>query len=467
METIAKYISDGTNTANILNALKWDMETKTLSLYSTNNEELKSSCELPIYDNKDAVEVEKPVRGMYNVGYLISDALKSTDCTTEIQKYIDLCAEDGGGVIRFGSGIYRYSTLTIPSGVSLIGSGIGNTILARVPSSHSEGEIESIYSSRGSIYIPASSRGITISNMSIFGGVELGLTKDEDYQVSGRTTYNDNRIATGIYIANGPVAETNEGLAVLPYSVHMGQPLSYDTPFKNIVLENLAIIGFSGSGIFVGANCSNVTINNVITNINRYAGIITAGSHIQVSNLVANGNGDNGILNIGPYNKFVNIECNYNGKYNHLNAAGFYSETSDLVVNNIEAKFSYSRGIVVDADRCQFTNVICDANGARDDYDESSNEEANNNPRDVPQVVLSGAHIVFKGSICNYRAGETIKVADKPMLAEGLNKSIVELLVLKDSAENNSMINDTEMIDSVYNNTSIIPDGLLTYILQQ
>lgn len=465
METVAKYIQSGDNVANILNALKWDGESKTLSLYSTNNEEYKSSVELPIYDNRDAVEVERPVRGMYNIGYLISDDDRLSDCTTKVQHYIDLCAEDGGGVIRFGTGVYKISTLTIPNSVSLVGNGPGNTILYRVINGHTEGETEIVYNSKGFIYIPAGARGITIKDMTLYGGVVLENTKDEDYQVSGRTTYTDSKIATGIYVASCPMAETNEGLAIQPYSIHTGSGLNYSTPYKYITLDNLAIIGFSGSGIFIGANASNIAISNVTSNINRYAGLVSAGSHTQISNFIANGNGDNGILHAGVYNKYSNIECSYNGKYNHLNAAGFFVDSNDVIVSNLECRFSYSRGVVIDGDRCQFVNVICDANGSRDSYDESDDQPANNNPRDVDQIVLSGNHITFRGSVCNYRAGETIKVSRKPVEATNLANSIVELSVLRDSAEYNCTVNGTDIAENLINNTDLITNGVLTIIL--
>ena len=253
----------------------------------------------------------------------------SGDNTDIIQNKIDELSESGGGVVWLGSGIYYISGLTMKPKVSLMGNGETKTILYRLENQTINSSIsvsDDYHSGRSFIQIPVNCSGCNISNMTLYGGATIAESSDKSAQVSGVVTYNDKTIINGINFLNTPSTCTDvDGNTSNAYNAHRSSDEFTDlTPYKFCKIENVSIIGFSGSGLIIGVNCENIMINNVTSNMNRYEGFINAGTAIQSNNIEIIGNGGHGLYELGFTNQYNNIKSLYNGKYSHSTLYGIY-----------------------------------------------------------------------------------------------------------------------------------------------
>ena len=82
-----------------------------------------------------------------------------TDCTSALQALVDRLYNAGGGTIVLSNGIYACKTINMRSKVSLIGQGIGATIL----------KLLSGGSLKGHLYFPMYATGCAVSNMTLLG----------------------------------------------------------------------------------------------------------------------------------------------------------------------------------------------------------------------------------------------------------------------------------------------------------
>ena len=381
--------------------LKISEDKSKLTLYAVEDESFESSVELPSYNDATCYTTKMPCSTVYNVDEYITEEDKANS-TAIIQELIDMCYENGGGTLWFGSNIYYVTGLVLKSKVYLKGNGIGSTILYRLINQNiPDASISDDYhSGHAFISIPVNSSGCGVSNMSIYG--DCSLSTLDSNQMAGSATYNENSIVNGIMYYNAPlVATDSNGNGVNGYEVHYNSNITNLTPYKFSTLENISIIGFSGSGIIIGVNCENITLNNVSSHLNRYEGIINAGKHVISSNIMVNGNGGNGIYDLGSSNLYDNVSSMYNGKYDHKSTYGISIIGDYCKMNNIFSGSNYATGIYVEGTYNNITNIHADANGARSVLD---SEGANDNPLDVPQVHLKGLYNSISGIITNSTA---------------------------------------------------------------
>ena len=466
---IATYLTDGKNRACFMNALTSKFNNNdgstTISLYSTDNPEFTSSVTIDKPEMDIPETVEQPVLTIYNMANIISDDDKSSDCTSTIQEYIDKCSNAGGGILYFGSGIYRLNGIKLNSKVSLVGNGEGNTILVRNMVSTGNTEMDTYNNGTAFIEIPITSAGCSIKDMTIYGGAINAATDDTILQVSGITSYIDPFVVDGIYILDSPNTITSDnGNIVSSYNIHTTDSKFKDnTLYKYITLKNISVIGFSGSGIIVGTNNTNVYIDSIKSNMNRYNGLVIGGNDCIISNSEITGNGTHGIYNLGSNNLYNNILCQYNGKYAHTSSKGFYSVGDYCTSSNISLKSNWCTGLEVTANYNQMNNILLDANGGRSSHDPNGGTP---NPKDVPQVILYGKFNTLRGTCTNHLETSTIFVSSRSLeCGNGLTNSIIELLVTDKSGEDLPVINNVEIDSSIYSQQ--INSNLVTVIIDR
>ena len=360
---IAKYIGNGDKTAYIMDSIK--VEQNKIILYNSLDDTFKSEAPLPDFGGLD-----EPIHGRHNIDE--KDTIEGfyTDCTEILNQLIAWTLIDGGGVIKFGTGVYNLRYINLPAKVRLEGSGMGSTILRRIPNGNTENTI---------------ANGSNPSNM----------------------VYSDSSQMNGIFIYD-TVAN-----AVMPN----GNPVdSYEAISKNEVtfegnktrkfidINNVSIFGMYGSGIYVGTSSSDVHIDNVNISQCRYDGITMRGSNNVISNVILFGNGENGIYDDGNYNHYSNIDVQYTGMYDHYSAAGINLKSCiGTTVNNALVKSSYCDGYHIFGTGISVSNSVSDANGAASSKDPNITSDIAN-PKDSTHVTMRGANHDIRINVINTSA---------------------------------------------------------------
>ena len=394
---IAKYIGNGDKTAYIMDSIK--VEQNKIVLYNSLDDTFKSEAPLPDFGGLD-----EPIHGRHNIDE--KDTIEGfyTDCTEILNQLIAWTLIDGGGVIKFGTGVYNLRYINLPAKVRLEGSGMGSTILRRIPNGNTENTItDSLRHCKGFINIPDTGAGVGISNLSIYGG--------SSYTANGSNpsnmVYSDSSQMNGIFIYD-TVAN-----AVMPN----GNPVdSYEAISKNEVtfegnktrkfidINNVSIFGMYGSGIYVGTSSSDVHIDNVNISQCRYDGITMRGSNNVISNVILFGNGENGIYDDGNYNHYSNIDVQYTGMYDHYSAAGINLKSCiGTSVNNALVKSSYCDGYHIFGTGISVSNSVSDANGAASSKDPNITSDVAN-PKDSTHITMRGANHDIRINVINTSA---------------------------------------------------------------
>ena len=131
----ATTMSDGTNTAYFLNAIK--VESDMLILYNEENELMNATLELNLLRDQLGNEEETSVSGdgrqkVYYANNRITEILANSNCTEAFNKLILDVYNNGGGVIKLDGLVYVVSAIYLLPGVYIEGTGMGNTIIKRL-----------------------------------------------------------------------------------------------------------------------------------------------------------------------------------------------------------------------------------------------------------------------------------------------------------------------------------------------
>lgn len=452
---LASYISNSKNTAYFMNSLKIDG--RTITLYNDKDSTFSSSVDIPEQSMPEINSVPYPVKRAYNVGELISDSDKASDCTAKLQEYIDTCAENGGGALFLGAGVYRVTTLELKSRVSLIGLGPTQTIIKRIVNNATSYDKSFIYVSPGCI-------GFNIQDLSINGDCVVTGSEDPVYQISGYTSYTEGDYVTGLYIASCPtVANYTDGRtsivnAYLP--LESTGSLEHNSPYKFSSISNVVICGFTKHGLYIGTNVTNLSLNNVTCNINKGDGISCNGNNILMNNIVVCGNGSNGLYLGGTLNKATNVRADFNGKYNHMESSGIYLDGSYNSITNVSTKYNWSTGIKIITAYNSICNSICDANGPT--YDDNENARLLN-PKDVPQMYVSGnGHTIHNAKFFNYRANTNVTISLTSIQMDNITNSEIDCLIMPNSGAVNPLYDNNAIDHNEYYNHSDYGNNIIS-----
>ena len=450
-DMLARRIIVGSNNiAYFLDSGKLDG--RNIVLYNSLKPELKLTITLPVESNGDQVTVREPVIGMLNINKNITDDEKAKDCTSIIQEAIDNLSENGGGIVHFGSGVYYITSLTMKPKVSLIGNGEGITILKRVIDGHVDSSTDGYNNGKGFITLPNNVTGCSIQDMTLYGGATFSESVESPLQYAGVVSYSDSEVVNGIYIESTPSTsyDSSTGSADI-YKIHQDSSLDGVSSINNNAkfshLQNLTIIGFSGSGIIVDVNNRYINIDHVSCIANRYSGLILT-SPIKASNLHIIGNGTSGLICDGELGIIENAHIEYNGKYNHSLSCGVLINGSKCILKNMIIRYNYCTGLRNNGNNNMMSDIIFDANGGRSSYDVNGGHAS---PEDVAQVIYNGIGNSLKCNISNSRSTETLRVALSGLISETLSKSILECQISKVAGRNLPSINGSVYVTDTFN----------------
>lgn len=332
--------------------------------------------------------------GMYYVDSNIpsnidtSNPSNANTITSTIQKMIDNASADGGGTIVFGNKLYCLTGLTLKSKVMLKGAGKGATILQKVRGNQSY-----------FIFVPETETNIAITDMSIVGV----LVNDSSGVTGGNIMPDDGAKCNGIHFEDmlysdgtphtthdydknkNPLTKKSQYEALYSHSTVEKRTWTY----RNSVIDNVAIIGFTGSGLYVGYVNYSVFAFDVISYLNKRHGMELWCTDCFFIQIVCEKNGRCGIFSEAGNTKFMCIKSIWNGwdsigkKYTtdaEINEVANDAHTKELVSNewiswgifafcsrcsfiDVEVQDNFCGGVYIRGNNAHFTNLVSDCNG--------------------------------------------------------------------------------------------------------
>lgn len=337
-----------------------------------------------------------------------------SDCTSELQKLVNNVYSAGGGVIKFDKGDYYLHSLTLMPKVSLEGEGRGLTRLHRLsgnslaPSTiqYANQRNSNFQSNKAFILIPMYTAGLTIRNLSFVGVFEIALKSNNDFD----GFFNDKEVVDGlkfedfvygsgsndIYWGSGDVktSENPKG-GVNNYRSIMEETKLTTTAhvtYKNILVENVFVVGFSGHGIYVGSGNYAVTFRDFGSIWNFMNGIQNNSTDNFFSGGYVEHNCRYGIYDLGGNCKFSDMKVIWNGECKH-DAYGIYCSSTRNCYTNVEVQDNFCNGIYVGGRDNIISNITSDCNGYRRGYNINrvwQDGVNNDTPQDATLVYITG-----------------------------------------------------------------------------
>ena len=351
-----------------------------------------------------------------------SKSSNSSTTTASVQKLIDNAYQDGGGTIVFGNKIYVIDNLTLRSKVILKGAGRGATILQKKKNNQTK-----------FIFVPETETAVGIEDMTILGN----LANDTSNKTGAGVIPDDNATCHGVYfedmlLANGKKHDNNNKdkngndlPLVDPYQalyVHDKIDSSRTWTYRNSSLINVAIIGFTGSGLYVGEVNFGVFVFNGIFYLNKKHGMELWGSDSYYIQILCERNGFCGIFSEAGNTKFMCIKSIWNswdvintkftdsneiskilpdpnqqhvvrGEYRGWGIFAFCSRSSFI---DVEVQDNFCSGIYIRGDNAQFQNLISDCNG----YGQI-NPNLANPPQQYSLIRVRDSHGIQLNAVCS------------------------------------------------------------------
>ena len=452
-ETIFRSLSDGTDVAYAMDSIRLESDNRTITLFSSLKDTFFSQIQLPSYSGGSGSE---PIAGVYNFDQYCPTANRG-DCTNYLDTLLMEVLDNGGGTIKFGTGTYVFEPISLPSNITLEGLGPGKTIFRRKINVAGLGENDSIYSCKGLFHIPAGAVNITIKGITFDGYGTLAASDDQHFQMAPNVTFNDTNNVNAIHIDSTDASSKGDNSTTInPYRVVTGNQLAdiygdqagTSLPNKFINIEDVIIIGFSGSGIYIGGNVTGISLRNVRLQSNKYAGIVSLGSRNQFNNIIACGNYRNGIYVGGVDDVLNNVISMYNGIGDHANSAGIYINGNRIQISNTNSRYNYCTGININGLGTNISAVL-DSNGSMR-TSEGVDTVAPTAANQVPQLSVQGSCHRIETSIHNTK--HTGAIASKAFAATVTN-TIASIFLDTNAGNSNSTFNALDITGSTFNNS--------------
>lgn len=292
------------------------------------------------------------------------------DNTDKLQELIDSVSANGGGTILFGGGIYKFNSgLLLKPGVSLKGSGIGaTTLLYNGDDKFITVSIESTWNDIEDITLcgtqedwinePGSIASATNVSFGPNGthGIYFEVDPNTLKMDYNHTYYNnkDNATTANAYvhqsnrssnrwIALKDTEKTRETIHQWSWENAQGvhantqikreYPMAYDKfTYKNTLIRNVCIIGFTGYGLFQSGDNYGVYLSWV-TVLNCGCGIYYGGSDTMCNNLTIEGCAYEGVIFHCANMKVSAVKCIWNGMAH--NATNYSDDSPFLTALNM------------------------------------------------------------------------------------------------------------------------------------
>ena len=268
-----------------------------------------------------------------------------TDDTQAFQNCIDIAHKLGFSEIRLKNKIYIVSQIIMQYKVSIIGNGIGKSI------------IKQNVANKPCIIIPCNATSLNIKNISIIN------TAPEFWVNRDNIDYIEDNI--GIYFSNVYGLDNYGDNDIIPRTLTKNiNNKSYTN--KYIIIENCYIGSFYGDGIQVNPYNFNVTIDKCTINNNHGNGINFNTSDSEITNCYIDHNAKCGLILVNN-NKVSDLKIIFNG-ISEKKLAAFYIKGRGNNITNIETQDNFTSSIKISNNNNVLCNCLCNCDGYKGDY---------------------------------------------------------------------------------------------------
>jgi hypothetical protein len=462
----ATTMSDGTNTAYFLNALKIDDDM--LILYNEENELMNATLELNLLRAQLGNEEETSASGdgrqkVYYANNHITEITANSNCTSALNNLILSVYNNGGGVIKLDGIVYVVSAIYLLPGVYIEGAGMGNTIIKRLEGTQLGGDFidrESI--GHGFVNVKKDSCNVGLRNLTLHGNCinnpdTENMVNYIDFTPGEATIHGlAFQDCENAYSSSGGAINVIDNLELCNDPGSIITTGAEERVRKYALIENVAIIGFSGHGVYIGGNNKEITLNNVQIIDNFKTGIKNHGTDCVFNQVRVKNVYDDGIDNQGNNNRFNNIHLSSNGLNKHSGyALHCYANNNTFV--NIHLIDNWCNGIYIHGNNNIFNALLIDSNGYRSKL---SSEEWSMIPQDTTLIYMNSCQkCIIQASISNYRNDYAPRI---PLEATNSRYNIIDITQESNVAQEKSNISGTEITDNITNET--IFDNIVRYL---
>ena len=292
-----------------------------------------------------------------------------------------------GGVLRLTSGVFMVSNISVTNRMTILGAGIGSTIIRQ--KSNSIGDL---------LTIP-------------FDSTLIGLFH---FSLDGNKSNNTN--GNGIFFS---VTNASSGDSKAPINKSKVNNSSYKWCF----IDNISVMNNKLSGIKLSTYNFSVFITNSASSFNDNHGIENYSTDNFISNMYLESNGLCGLFEGGGNNKYSNIKSIWNGKidpsYGSVRVVG--SVRSNF--SNIEAQDNFTHGFyITDTNDCTFDNLLADSNGYNTLITGTTGVHSG-------YFLANNAGITLTGKVVSYRSSlaDGKKATQYPFILQDYNSGLVDI----------------------------------------
>lgn len=403
-----------------------------------------------------------------DVFYVDNYIQNRTDCGDSLQHMIDVAHTVGGAVIQFGEGDYFFHNLILRSGVILKGAGRGHTVLHRLDkdatypktAEYANKVNKNFMSNAAFILIPQAAANIGIEDLSIVGVFRRRIFEDSR---SMNNDYQDSEVVDGIKFEDffdedgknlyTKAKVTNENpkghldnYEGLTYSSRFLEESSVRRCYKNCLIRNVMIRGFSGHGIYVGKENYSITFRDFITVNNLMNGIQNNGSDNFFCGGYIEGNGRYGIYDLGGNCKFSDLKVIWNGECFH-DGAGIYCQAARSTYVNVEIQDNYCTGLYLGGRDNICTNIVSDCNGYRSGWNLNHKWVGGNTntPQDCYLIYVTGKRNQLIGLCAQYNSSFGKAVAKNSLKIEKAKGCWIQITDETKSSAQGALLDDEKL----------------------
>lgn len=246
-----------------------------------------------------------------------------TNSTDAFQKCVDILNSRSGGQMVLSQGEYLVDSLRLGLKTSLVGCGIGVTILKQSPSSNAP-----------CVIVPSQSGGFEISSLTIVG-------------------YDKN---IGLYFEKS-VAEREHH----EFSYTSLKSWNHIQPYKWAGIHDICIYKFD-IGLCIEPSAYNVNIQNCTFGKNG-DGVILKCSDSAISNCYVNNNNRNGLWVVGSNNRISDVKSIFNGREDARKYAAVLIEGNRCLLTNVETQDNYCKGFHIKGTINLLANCLSNTDG--------------------------------------------------------------------------------------------------------
>lgn len=254
---------------------------------------------------------------------LIAFSRETKNATRLIQQKIDSISNAGGGVLRLPAGEFLVDSIKLGIKTSIIGAGIGSTIIRQTDTSHSP-----------CVIVSTVTAGMEISALTITGN-------------------NDN---AGIYVQHCVGDGENHNYVYTKFG-----EWDKKQAYKWINIHDIAVYNFD-VGLLIEPWGFNLNISNSTFGMNG-DGVIMRNTDSSIYNCYINNNRRNGLRIVGGNNKISNVKSIFNGRENGAKYAAVLLEGSRCQLVNVETQDNFCKGFHVTGTQNLLANCISNTDG--------------------------------------------------------------------------------------------------------